>query len=176
MDLINDFHPNIQFTYETEINKCLPFLDVEVKNVNGNLNFKIYRKPTNTERFITSDSHHSFPQKNAVFHSFIFRLLSIPMNIADFNEEKSYIYHMADVNGFPEQLIDNIFRRHEQKFRIRSNTTLLPESTVFKSISFNYFNETTEILKNIFKKYEINLGFKSTKIKTLLGNTKVKIN
>lgn len=81
--------------------------------------------------------------------------------------------HIADV-GYPEQLINNIFKKPERKFEIRSSTTLLLESSVFKSISSNYFNETKEILKNFFKKYEITLGFKSTKVKTLLGNTNVK--
>jgi hypothetical protein len=38
----------------------LPFLDVLVMRTEDKIDFKIYRKPTSTNRFISSKSFHSF--------------------------------------------------------------------------------------------------------------------
>jgi hypothetical protein len=59
---------SIKFTNEMEKDGKLSFLNVEVRrNINTGLLFKIYRKPTNTQRFIINESHHSVQQKMAAF-------------------------------------------------------------------------------------------------------------
>ena len=46
MKLVNSFHNRLQFTYETENNSQINFLDIMViKNNDGTLIFDLYRKP-----------------------------------------------------------------------------------------------------------------------------------
>ena len=45
---LNQIHSNVNFTYELENNKQLPFLDVNVDNSKDKLEFSIYRKLTHT--------------------------------------------------------------------------------------------------------------------------------
>ena len=45
---ISQIHSNVQFTYELENNKQLPFLDVNVDSSNKLLELSIYRKPAHT--------------------------------------------------------------------------------------------------------------------------------
>ena len=57
---LNGLHNNIKFKIEIENNNVLPFLDVTViRNINNNLSFKIYRKPTCSNSYIHAFSSHS---------------------------------------------------------------------------------------------------------------------
>jgi hypothetical protein len=50
---------------------------------NNKLGFKIFRKPTNTQRFIVNESHHSTQHKMAAFNSMMFRAVNVPMSTED---------------------------------------------------------------------------------------------
>ncbi|XP_058828559.1 uncharacterized protein LOC131688368 [Topomyia yanbarensis] len=70
LDLLNSRHSTIKFTVEKEIEGKLPFLDLMITRIADNkLKFGVYRKPTSTDRYITSDSNHFGAQKQAAFHS-----------------------------------------------------------------------------------------------------------
>lgn len=104
LDFLNSQHSSITFTVEKEDDdRTLAFLDLRIRvSAEGNLEFSIYRKPTNTDRFITIDSHHHHSHKAAAFHSMVHRLLNIPMNASDYETEKNYIYQVATINGLME--------------------------------------------------------------------------
>jgi hypothetical protein len=53
---LNSQHQKIQFTFEIEENGRIPFLDVMVERYIDRLVFDVYRKPSNTKRYITADS------------------------------------------------------------------------------------------------------------------------
>jgi hypothetical protein len=58
-ELINEICGHIKFTMECELDGSLPFLDLKIiRDEEGNICFDVYRKPTHTDRFITSDSAH----------------------------------------------------------------------------------------------------------------------
>lgn len=49
---------NFKFTYETEINNQIPYLDILIlKNEEGNLKFKIYRKPSDNGDLLNYNSY-----------------------------------------------------------------------------------------------------------------------
>ena len=58
---LNSFHMNKQFTYETESNNMLPFLDVLVIRKNNDIETTVYRKLTNNDIYL---SWNSFPPKS----------------------------------------------------------------------------------------------------------------
>ena len=52
-DHINNIDPDIKFTTEREENRSLAFLDtLTVIKPDGNLEVKIYRKPTHTDQYL----------------------------------------------------------------------------------------------------------------------------
>ncbi|XP_062703744.1 uncharacterized protein LOC134286184 [Aedes albopictus] len=99
--MLNSQHETIKFTVEKEVEGKLPFLDLLItKNEDNSLKFGIYRKPTSTDRYITSDSNHFGAQKQAAFHSMAHRLYNVPMESVEFKEEQERIYAAAEVNGY----------------------------------------------------------------------------
>lgn len=84
--------PNIQFTCEVENNKCLPFLDLLlIRNEEDEIEINIHRKPTRTQRFISSDSHHHPAHMYAAFESMVHRMCVLPLNKTSYEAELQYI-------------------------------------------------------------------------------------
>lgn len=178
---INSLNNHIKFTMEEENNGRLSFLDVLVmrNNHHNSLTFKIYRKPTQTERFITYDSFQSFNSKFAAFNSMFHRLFNIPMREEDFIEEKNYIFRIGRINGFNQVDLKRIFNRHQRKNRIKTNTTLIADSSsnnrVVNRASMTFYPPLTNKIKKVFKEHDIELVFNSVnKIKNRLDSTKDK--
>ena len=93
---------------ETEVNNELNFLDLTITKQHNNLKFGIYRKPTTTDVTIHGDSHHPYSQKLAAYNSLVHRLLSVPLEDNDFNDELNTIKHIAAANGYDCRMVDNI--------------------------------------------------------------------
>ena len=69
MSVLNGFHPSIQFTYETEPNNRLSFLDVLIIRNGQRIETCVYGKPTNTDiyilwNFLHQSSGNAAPYKN----------------------------------------------------------------------------------------------------------------
>ena len=56
-NLLQNLHPKIKFTMEHSL-KELPFLDILIKNANGQIITDIYHKPTDTQQYLHFKSHH----------------------------------------------------------------------------------------------------------------------
>lgn len=173
-------YPSIKFTYEEEIEGKLNFLDLSITRNGDNFELDIYRKPTNTLRYITSDSFHSFEHKMSAFHSMIFRALNIPMTIETKIKEFQKIKDIAKINGYTEELIEDLTIAHRRKQELRNYTTLdliRNEGNDEKKYSkFYFYPEITSKIKPIFNKYNIRMSECSEiKIKNLIGGSKDKI-
>lgn len=68
-----------------------PFLDKMGMKDKPNLEFDIYRKPSLTNRLITSDSFHNHSHKMEALHSIAHRMVSLPLNAAKYDTEKNHI-------------------------------------------------------------------------------------
>ena len=55
---LNQQCPSVQFTMETEDDGKMPFLDVLITRNRNQLSTSVYRKPTHTNRYLPSHSHH----------------------------------------------------------------------------------------------------------------------
>ena len=119
---LNSLSKNIQFTLETEVDNKLHFLDLTVTKYVNKFHYKIYRKPTTTDITIHADSHHPYSQKIADYNSFVHRLVTIPLNQKDFQDELDIIRHIAIANGYKISMIDRLLKRHLYKTRSHHNT------------------------------------------------------
>ncbi|XP_062711417.1 uncharacterized protein LOC134289523 [Aedes albopictus] len=177
LELLNSRHRTIKFTVEQEAEGKLPFLDLMISRREDNkLKFGIYRKPTSTDRYITSDSNHFGAQQKAAFHSMAHRLYNIPMERDDFVEERNRIHKAAEVNGYEKEFVDKILRKHERK-KYRSNaTTLRPEKEDVKRISLPFYPKLTNPIQTALNHHGFQVVYKSSNtLKDALCNLKDKV-
>ena len=52
ISVLDNFHPSIQITCETENNNSISFLDIELLRVHENIETRVFRKSTNTDFYI----------------------------------------------------------------------------------------------------------------------------
>lgn len=181
LNQLNSFYPTIKFTYETESNSKLPFLDVLLtRNENSQLiDFDIYRKPTHTNRFITNDSYHPPSQKRAAFNNMVYRLLNTPLNQENYNKELCYIKNIAIYNGYDCSLIDNIIKKSNKRKIKNSRSTLknIKENEKKYWASFTYDENLSKTITKSFKKNSNIIPTYKTnnKLKNKLNNPKDKI-
>ncbi|XP_055622042.1 uncharacterized protein LOC129765657 [Toxorhynchites rutilus septentrionalis] len=177
LELLNSRHRTIKFIVEKEKDGTLPFLDLYITRKEDNrLKFGIYRKPTSTDRYITSNSNHFGAQKQAAFHSMVYRLLNIPMERDDYIAEKNRIYHAAELNGYKRCFVEKILWKHEKKKWRKNNTTLEPEKEQHKRISLPYYPKITNTVQSTLRKHGFHVVYKSeSTLKDLLCNLKDRI-
>ena len=64
LKFINTINTNILFTVERENNGTLPFLDIKIeKQLDGKLQFSVYRKPTSNDRYLDFNSNNPTSHK-----------------------------------------------------------------------------------------------------------------
>ncbi|XP_055306468.1 uncharacterized protein LOC129570775 [Sitodiplosis mosellana] len=178
LDILNKQVETINFTYETEKDGKLPFLDLEVQRIGGDLEFAVYHKPTSTMRTIKSDSHCPIQHKMAAYHSMVHRLFRLPLNIANFRNECKHIKETARVNGFDVEIVDKLIYKHGNKVRNMNLTTLFSQrdSPEKQRVSFEFVPSITNKLKQKFIEYGMEIVFRNdNKLSNLLGSTKDKI-
>jgi hypothetical protein len=151
--------PSIKFTCEIEVADVLPLLDVEVRRTEDNqLQFKVFLKPTNTQRFIVNEPHHSRQHKTTAFTRMRHRAVKIPMNDEDQKAEFAYIYEAAKINGYDDSQIQKLQTRHQNKKLIKQHITLSPiEKEIPRFASIPFFPSNTHKLIRLFSKYNIQM-------------------
>lgn len=98
---------------EEENNGRLPFLDVMVERHYDNLSFDVYRKPTSTKRYITTNSFHPQSHKDAAFHSMAHRLCNFHLSEENYVKEKENIVEIGRLNGYNPQRINKIIKKQK---------------------------------------------------------------
>jgi hypothetical protein len=163
---------------EIEENDELPFLDLMLKRgKNSKIEIDIYRKPTHTNRFITRDSYCPTSHKMAAFHSMTYRLCKLPLSVKNFMKELNYIKTAAKVNGYSENIVDNLVNKHSKSIKKQNLSTFFTiQKQPTRRICFNYAAPLTNRLKEVYKNHNIELVFASeNKLKNSLTSTKPKI-
>ena len=97
---------------ESEVNGKLPFLDTTVtKQADGRLVTNVYRKPTDSDRYLHFSSHYPFHAKLAVIDTLLARGKAISQTPVDYQEEVRHITRALKKNGCPKKLIERRERR-----------------------------------------------------------------
>ena len=77
LEYLNNLHDNIDFTIEIEgevdDKPGLPFLDMRCITADGRIKTHVYRKPSNTNRYLQYSSNGPPSQKVGVLKSFLYR-------------------------------------------------------------------------------------------------------
>ena len=113
-DHLNEFHehlnsiePSIKFTYETENDNKIPFLDTEILRHNdGSISTTVHRKSTHTDKYLAFSSHHPLAQKLSVVNTLKSRAKTHCTFENDRIIEEKKISEALILNNYPTSVIN----------------------------------------------------------------------
>ena len=163
LDHLNTYDRNLQFTLEVEIENKLPFLDVLIIRNADQLDFTIYRKPTQNNRYLHFNSNHLPQVKRAVVTSLIDRALNICSNSyinAEINFIRDILFFLVMDTPFllSIKIINRRIKRHSSKIEedtSQCEATDKPSNIVY----LPYIPKITTKLKNICTKNNLYVIF-----------------
>ena len=112
-NLLQNLHPKIKFTMEYS-SKELPFLDILIKYVKGQIITDIYYKPTDTQQYLSFKSLHSKNRIKYIPYTLARRIYTI---FTDKNLKKSRLkgqHTTLNQRGYPKALINKGFKLAEK--------------------------------------------------------------
>lgn len=180
VDSFNNYHPRLRFTFETEINNRIPFLDALIIHENNKLSFDWYKKPTFSGRCLNFLSNHPLSQKIAIVINLVDRIVSL--------SDKQFLKknlrcarHILEMNGYPSEFVNYHIRLRLEKLSSSNVPTNLVDVDTSEPDPVNlmvvpYSACLTAKLKKLFRPLNTKIISKaSNKMSLLFGSTKDKI-
>ena len=121
--VLNNYHPNINFTFEIESNCSIPFLDVNILRISdGTFQTSVFRKETNTDIYMHWLSFAPNVWKVGTLRSLIKRAYINSSNTSILKVELSHLKKVfIESNGYPTSLVNNIMKIEDQKYHTNIN-------------------------------------------------------
>ncbi|KYQ60037.1 hypothetical protein ALC60_00918 [Trachymyrmex zeteki] len=152
---------------EHEENNFINFLDVKVITNNGRIKFDIYKKPTNSGRYLNYMSNHSIQHKRSVIIGQLDRILFL--SHPEFH--KNNIVSMIDtliLNNYPLDIIFSTINNRIKKLSIRkdvhknnfNNNNELNELNKKKYFTIPFINKNSDKFSNIASKNNFKISYK----------------
>ena len=127
----------------------------------GSLTTTVYRKPTHTNQYLQWDSHHAIANKYSIISSLLHRAQNLCSNPHLLDEEQSHIQRALSLCKYPEWAIN---RTKLKMSTPKSNKKNNSSKTISRGyITVSYSKGLSKSVKNICKKYSIEVHFKSGK-------------
>ena len=108
---LNSQHPDIAFTKEVVSNGRLPYLDATIRRNGNRVTTSVHRKPTDTGRYLSFDSHHPVSAKRSTVSALLSRALSVVSDSTEQTAELDVVKSTLLKNGYPAAFIDNELAR-----------------------------------------------------------------
>ena len=106
MEGLNNFLPNLQFTYESS-KKSVAFLDLNVSLENGSVTTDLHTKSTDCHQYLHCSSSHPDHIKNSIIYSQTLRLSNICTYEEDFDKHVLNMRSWFLERGYSKQMIDS---------------------------------------------------------------------
>ena len=150
-DHINAQHPSIKFTTEREVDKSIPVLDVLIRrDDSGNLTFRVYRKPTHTEQYLSFSSHHPLQHKLGVIRTLSDRAETIVSTEEDKQAELSKVRRSLAICGYKNWTWDTVSRNHKRKINRLPRSNSQPSKG---NVGIPYVQGITESLQRLYRSH-----------------------
>ena len=146
---INNIHPSLKFTIETEVNGTLPFLDMLIVRKGVKLSSTWYNKPTDTGLVMNYHSLAPKIYKRSVVAGFVYRIHRACSTWQHFHDSLIKAKYILEKNQYPPQFYEPIIRKALEKI-INPNDNELKEDT---KINENGTELTSVAKKLIFVQY-----------------------
>uniref|UniRef100_A0A5S6QSR1 Reverse transcriptase domain-containing protein n=1 Tax=Trichuris muris TaxID=70415 RepID=A0A5S6QSR1_TRIMR len=155
--LNNLFPGKIQFTIEREEEGCLPFLDVLVVKEGNQLKTKVYRKATNSEKYLNFLSNHPKSVKKGIVTAMVDRATKI-CSREYLQEEIDFNRQTLRKNDFPIRLTEYCI---EKKLHTWRNRGLRRNATPHTRLVIPYYPGLSDRLQMAIRKLGVEVVFKN---------------
>ncbi|XP_055542748.1 uncharacterized protein LOC129728337 [Wyeomyia smithii] len=174
LETFNSYNEHIQFTYEMENNKRLPFLDMTlIRQENQKIQTEWYMKPIASGRFL---DYNSFPQelhqKINMAKNFIRRVDKLSTHLQDADKAR-IIHQQLSLNNYPKSLRNRFINRRQENIITPQESSDENLKYTYRSITYIPYlsNRIDKHLKNEYKNKR--LAHRNTKtVGQLLTNVK----
>ena len=138
---------SLNFTYEIEQNKSLPFLDVSVTRHQDALSTTVHTKATNSDECINYRSIAPERYKTGVIKTFLHRAYKICNNWTTLTAEIDRIQQLLTNNNFPMKLIEQTIKQFIDRKQIPTTESNTPSINIYyrSQMSSQYKQEERNI-------------------------------
>ena len=110
LNVLNNLHPALEFTYEKESNNTINFLDVSIQREDNNIITDIYRKPTFTGEAMKWSSFSPSSSKTKLISTLVDRAMKI-CSPSRLNSEILRLKTLFRQNGYPDEVVEKTIMR-----------------------------------------------------------------
>ena len=155
---LNSIHPSIQFTMEEEEDRSLPFLDVLLeRKSDGTVHTSVFRKPTNTDKYLDFRSHHPLSHKVSVIRTLYSRAVKLSTTSLLRTSEEEHIIKALEENGYTQYLVRRVGSGCESK----TSTVVSPDDQEpIAKITLPYIRSVSDSIARILRKLNISVSFR----------------
>ena len=158
LHFLNSQNEDLQFTHEVEINNTFAYLDLLIKRLdNGTLKLSVYRKPTNTDRYLDAGSYHPTTKMRSIAIT-IFKRAANLCSDENVNGAVDNVKKILKSNGYNNNIISSSLTGR--------NTSgvgdCLANNDNFKYVSVLYIKGASEKVDKILQRHGYKLGHKLT--------------
>ena len=163
-------HPNINFTFETEVNSALPFLDVNVYRGIDTFTTTIHRKVTFSGVFTNFNAFLPIAYKKSLVSTLLHRAYMINSTFSSLHVEVENLKKILKHNGYPKNFLDRcIFRFFNKLYEKKVPVHTVPKKEVM--IVLPFLGSSSWIAKNnLIKIFRKILPFCNLKVVFKTGN------
>ena len=167
---LNSTNPHIKFTIEIESEGSIAFLDTRTtRQEDGSITVSVYRKATNTDRYLDFKSHHHPQHKDLVVRTLMDRAKNIPSTKEEVLRETKRVTKALAANNCPANFIHNdrqLNRLQEMDSTDQRGLVILPYAKgvsekvakVIRSFSIKVAHKPICTISNILKKPKDKIG------------------
>ena len=124
VDYMNSKYKKIKFSFETEKDEQMPFLDVNVFRENGKLVTNVYRKETLAGVYTSFSSFIPLEHKFGLVYTLLHRCFCLVSDISKFHFETEKLKEILLANGYSNKFIDKCISKFMNKLYIKKPVTL----------------------------------------------------
>ncbi|XP_041461178.1 uncharacterized protein LOC121412434 [Lytechinus variegatus] len=170
---LNNQHPSIKFTMETQRDNSIPFLDVLItKTPSGFPSHQVYRKPTHTDGYLNFRSHHHPSIHQSVADTLVRRAHQLSDKAHLHQELKHVTNALTTINHYPRRRIKTQPPSHQPSTDSTENPS---ETKPVATIVLPYIGKTSHRLQRILHSANILVRHQSSrKLHSILHSHKDK--
>ena len=124
VDYMNSKHKNINFSFETEKDEQMSFLDVNMFRENGNFVTNIYRKETFTGVYTNFSSFIRLEHEFGLVYTLLHRCFCLVSDMSKFQFEIDKLKEIFLSNGYSNKFIDKCISKFMNKLYSRKSVML----------------------------------------------------
>lgn len=168
--ILNNFHPNINFTHEIEIGSTISFLDVKVtRNNANNFSTSVYRKQTDTNVYIHWKAHAPKSWKIGTLKGLFRRALLVSSTEENLKNEIQFLKQIfTNINKYPKSVVENTLKNVKSKIA-RETAAILGEDV---NVSRPTIQSANDDVAQITTHPHIILPYKGFKGENIIKNMK----